>query len=105
MPSDSISQYQFFKISLEGMPPDLPINSMLHMLSVFYTITHTCAIPHYPTLNMYMPLKSEHIIIPEIPSLRYTLLTEDHTTLPPSIPLHLIFAPLAKILKETLGST
>jgi len=50
-----------------------------------------------------MSLKREHIIIPGSFSFPYALLTGDHTTLPPSIPLHLILTLLGQNLERNPG--
>ena len=51
-PSDSISEHLFFKSFLGGMPPDPSSISMLRMLIVLRTITHTFS--HYTKMSRFI---------------------------------------------------
>ena len=92
--ADSISEHYFSKISWGACPRPLSI-SMLFMLTVLHTITHT--IIQYTeahTLNM-CPRSGKYIFLHPLVCQICVCFQEDHTTLPPQYS-HPILTPLGK---------
>ena len=80
------------------MPQDPPNISMLRMLTVLHTITHSYNYPLYkiPHFN-HVPLIGEHnIFLDPIACQMRVHFQEDYTALPSSNPLHPILPPWPK---------